>query len=282
MKALLFVLALLAFATSVHGQQKPDDGIDDEKAVKVFSYLLDGETTARIHLADLRRIATTTPYTPLIIVGVSRQLLVWGWKQGESKDLIKACANAATGVGADDERFAKIALFVGRLTDTEESTYASLSGLEDEGVPAWRIVAKMIGRSVEETKSLSLERRLKPRRLAEALVAGFNEMYGGAAEREAKRIKEKALSDVEAAQVEFAKGFDLSLKGDGCSDCSVTALTAAGILIITDPRVAPRDAANAILNNSAIIANLKKFGFKTLRVQQRAGLSSNQLDFPIN
>jgi len=56
-----------------------------------------------IPVADLRRIATTTPYTPLIIVGVSRQLLVWGWKQGESKDLIKACANAAAGVGADGD-----------------------------------------------------------------------------------------------------------------------------------------------------------------------------------
>lgn len=166
-----------------------DDGIDDEKTIKVLSYLLNGEAAARRHLSELRQLSSSIPYRPLVIVGISRQLLVWGWKDLESKKIIEACANAAAGVAADDDGFARIALLVGRLADSEESTYAILSNLEKEGIPAWQLTGYLIGKSVEQTKSLSLERRLKPKVLAEALMAGFNEKYAGAAERESKKLK---------------------------------------------------------------------------------------------
>src|SRR5215510_4569471 len=135
---LLITLTLSATRLAV-AQEKTDDGIDDEKAIKVFAYLVDGETAARSHLTDLRRIAAATPYQPLVIAGISRQLLVWGWKADEAKQIISASANAGAGVGGDNDRFTRIALAVGRLTDSEESTYAALSALEDEGIPSWQI-----------------------------------------------------------------------------------------------------------------------------------------------
>ena len=183
----LALLFLLLFAPSTALAQ--NDGIDDEKTVGILSRTLGGESVARHHLADLRRVAAATPYKALIIVGVSHQLLIWGWKESESIDIIKACANAAAGIGADDQGFARIATRVGQLNDAERSTYGALSSLELEGIPVWRILGALIGKTDAQTRALSSERRLKPRKTAEAIVAGFNETYTGAAEREAKKVK---------------------------------------------------------------------------------------------
>ena len=210
MKYLLMVFLLLATTSIAFAQ---NDGIDDEKAVKLLSYILDGESAARLHLADLRRIAAATPYKPLAVVVVSHQLLVWGWKDFESKNIIKACANAAAGVGADDEGFARIALTVGRLTDSEQSTYAAFSSLENEGIPAWQIVAFAIGRSVEESKKLSQQDRLKPRGMADALTALFGEKYAGAAEREAKKARGEKSAPVPPSQSSVQAGYQAEITG---------------------------------------------------------------------
>ncbi len=186
MKYLLLVLIMVSLASSPFAQ---DDGIDDQKAVKILSSVLPSEAAARQHLANLRKLSADTPYQPLVVVGVAHKLLVWGWKEDNSIKLIKACANAAAATGAGDEQFAQIVLLVGRLTDSEQSTYAAISGLEDTDIPAWQLVAYLIGKNSEQTKALSLKRQLDPKILAQALIAGFNEKYAGAAEREAKKVK---------------------------------------------------------------------------------------------
>jgi hypothetical protein len=183
----LLLIFLLLFASSTAFAQS--DGIDDEKAIKLLAEALNSDAAARQHLADLRVIAAATPYKLGVIVGVSHQLLGWGWKDSESKNIIRACANAAAAIIADDDGFRRIAASVGRLNDTERSTYAALSALEHEGIPVWQILASFIGESELQTRALSSKRLLRPRKTAEILLAGFDEKYAGAAEREARNAK---------------------------------------------------------------------------------------------
>jgi hypothetical protein len=150
---------------------------------------LNGEPAARQHLIDLRVIAAATPYKLSVIVGASYQLLGWGWKDFESKNIIRACANAAAATNANDEGFMRITACVGRLNDAQQSTYAALSSLELEGIPVWQILAPLIGKSELQTRGLSSERLLRPRKTAEDLLAGFDKKYAGAAEREARKVK---------------------------------------------------------------------------------------------
>lgn len=183
----LFLLFLLLFASSTAFAQS--EGIDDEKAIKLLSEVLNGDAAARQHLTDLRIIAAATPYKLGMIVGVSHQLLGWGWTESESKNIIRASANAAAAISANDEGFRRIAACVGRLNDAERSTYAALSALEHEGIPVWQILAHLIGESELQTRALSSKRQLRPRKTAEILLAGFDQKYAGAAEREARKVK---------------------------------------------------------------------------------------------
>jgi hypothetical protein len=184
--ALLLTAIALCASITVYAQ---DDGIDDKKTIKIFSYPLKGESAAKAYLADIRQLAATTPYSPQIMVSVSRQLLAWGWKPEETKNIIRACANAAAGVDSDDSKFTQIALLVGRLTDEKQPPYIAFSGLEDLGIPAWQMIARPLGKSVDQTKRYTLGNELSTKRAFEALIAGFNETYGGAAEREARKLK---------------------------------------------------------------------------------------------
>lgn len=186
MKQFLLLFLLLVAPANAFAQ---NDGIDEEKAIRILSRVLSGEYAARLHLTDLRRIAASTPYDLLTIVNVSHQLLVWGWKESEAKDIIKACANAAAGISADEQGFTRIATRVGRLYEADQSTYVALSSLELEGIPVWQILASLIGESEAQTRVLAAKRQLRPRKTAEALVVGFNEKYASAAEQEAKKVK---------------------------------------------------------------------------------------------
>lgn len=186
MKQLLLLFLLLVTPANTFTQ---DNSLDEEKTIRILSRVLSGESAARLYLTDLRKIAAATPYDPLTIVNASHQLLVWGWSETESKDIIQACANAAAGIAADDHGFTRIVTRVGRLTDADQSTYVALSNLELEGIPAWQILASLIGQSETQTRALSAKRQLRPRKTAETLVSGFNEKYAGTAEREAKKVK---------------------------------------------------------------------------------------------
>lgn len=186
MKQLLLLFLLLVLPAKAFTQ---DNGLDEEKTIRILSRVLSGESAARLYLADLRKIAAATPYGPLTIVNVSHQLLIWGWSETESKDIIRACANAAAGIGANDQGFTRIATRVGRLNEADQSTYVALSSLELEGIPVWQILASFIEESETQTRVLAAKRQLRPRKTAETLVVGFNEKYAGAAEREAKKVK---------------------------------------------------------------------------------------------
>jgi hypothetical protein len=166
-----------------------DDGINDEKVIRSFSSLLKGVSAAKAHLSDIHQLAATTSYSQLTMVTVSRQLLAWGWKPEDAITILRACANAAAGIGADDAKFTHIALLVGRLTDDKQHPYIAFSGLADLGVPAWEVIARSTGKSVDQTKRYALGNELSAKRAFEILIAGFNELYGSAAEREARKVK---------------------------------------------------------------------------------------------
>lgn len=195
-QSLLFFLLLFASSTAF----AQSDGIDDEKAIKLLSGELNTDAAARRHLAELRVIAAATPYKLEVIVGVSHQLLGWGWKDSESKNIIRTCANAAAAISADNEGFRRIAASVGRLNDAERSTYAALSALEHEGIPVWQILAHLIGESELQTRALSSKRLLRPRKTAEILLAGFDEKYAGAAEREVGKAGRAPIVNQQSSQ----------------------------------------------------------------------------------
>lgn len=197
MKRLLLFFLLLFASSTIFAQ---DDGIDAPKAIKLLSGVLGGDAAARQHLADLRIIAAATPYKLSEIIVASHQLLDRGWNESESKNIIRACANAAAATNANDQGFARIAAWLGRLNDAQQSTYAALSGLEKEGIPVWQILAPAIEQSELQTRALSSKRLLRPRKIAEILVAGFDEKYAGAAEREAKRKKPESLASLAGKQ----------------------------------------------------------------------------------
>ena len=188
---LMLLLMLLLFGAATVVAQ---DDVDDEKAIRFLSEVIKDKTTARRHLTELRAIAESTPYRLEEIIAVSRQLLSWGWQESESKTIIRACADAAAATRANDQGFARIAIWVGKLNNAEQSTYTALSGLEHEGIPVWQILSRRIGQTELRTRALSSERLLRPRTTADTLLAGFEEKYAGAAEREAGKTKPKPSS----------------------------------------------------------------------------------------
>jgi len=181
------LIAFIVFATITVDAQ--DAGINDEKVIKSFSSLLKGVSAGKAYMSDIHQLAATTSYPEQTIVIVSRQLLAWGWKPEDSITILRACAKAAESIGADDSKFTKIALLVGRLTDDKQSPYIAFSGLENLDIPAWQMIAHSTGKSVDQTKRYALGNELSTKRAYEILIAGFNDLSGGATEQEARKVK---------------------------------------------------------------------------------------------
>lgn len=265
MKLLSLGLLLCLLASPALGQEYD---LDEAKAINVLSYLVGGEAPARAQLGDLRRIANAQPYSLLITVGVFRQLLVWGWNPDEAKDIIKGCANAAVAVGGDDDRFAKITLTLGRMTDSEESVYVSLSSLENDAIPAWQFAGKKLGRSSEQVKALALRHELRPKPMVRLVIEAFNQAYAGAADQAARQLKE-------AMRAQYAKGLQEALRNNRCNDCSVYA--AGETLVIVETRTDPNVAAQVFFQVPDVMAGLKKCAFTAVRFQQSTAPNAKQV-----
>lgn len=143
-----------------------------ESAREGFTGIIGDSDRALQHLNRLQQFAERTPFEFTGLLKSSRYMTTFGFQITEHIPKLTAWGNAiaATGDISEDVLQGVVRAF-GQMTAKGRVSAEEMEQLAERGIPSWELLAKAIGKSVEETRRLSEMGRLKGRESMEAITA---------------------------------------------------------------------------------------------------------------
>lgn len=186
-------------------------GLDFNKMMEgagiVFENLAGSAAGAQKHLNDLKEFAKTSPFDLPDLIQASARMQAFGVKieqvVPQLRNIQNAAALAAGTSGNFTEALGGINTALGQMRAKGKVSAEEMNQLAERGVPAWELLAKKIGLTVQETMKLGETGKLKGAPAAEALIESFGEgKFAGLAEKLSKTTlgKESNLRDALSQQ----------------------------------------------------------------------------------
>lgn len=181
-------------------------GLDFNKMMEgagiVFENFAGSAEGAQKHLADLKEFAKSSPFDLPDLIQASARMQAFGTNIRDVvpnlKNLQNAAAFAAGTSGNFTESLDGIVAAIGQMRAKGSVSAEEMQQLAERGIPAWDLLAAKIGKTVEETRKLSEQGKLRGAPAADALLEAFGEgKFQGLGEKLAKSTlgKESNLRD---------------------------------------------------------------------------------------
>lgn len=210
----LAFLGMGAFAGSFSAMAKESLNIAGnlEQVNIAFATMLRSEEKAKKFLAGLQEFSIQTPFELPDLLGVSRQLLAYGFKAEEIKEILQDIGDAASGLGLGAEGMERISLALGQIRAKSRLSGEEMRQLAEAGIPAWNYVAKAIGATTQEAMKLS-ERGLIPADKAiQAIISGMRTDFAGMMVRQSRTLQGLLSTLRDFARLEIFGAFGEGLR----------------------------------------------------------------------
>lgn len=136
----------------------------------------DGEKTYKM----MEDFAKRTPFSTRDVVGFSRDLLNANYTAGEALPILEAVGDAIYSTGGNTQNMESVITAISRIGMEGNLSYGYLQQLQENGIPAIRILAEEMGVSTAEVKKFAEEGLLPADKYMRVLVEGMQGEYGGA------------------------------------------------------------------------------------------------------
>lgn len=182
---LLLLTLLFCFLCSANAQQTEINKDEiNRRATTVFTQLLKSEEQAKHLVLRISIYGNRSPFDYNLIMTLAQRLVTNDYPHQDLFKLLEPCADMTVALNGDGELFAEIVLTMASLRVAESDEISSiLYSLEGLGVPAYKLLALMIGKTESETKKLARQGRVRGNGTKDALLAAFNLKYKGLAEK---------------------------------------------------------------------------------------------------
>jgi tape measure domain-containing protein len=143
-----------------------------ESAQASFTGIIGDSDRALAHLNKLQAFAEKTPFEFTGLLKSSRYMNTFGFAITEHIPKLTAWGNAIAASGElSEETLMGVVRAFGQMTAKGRTSAEEMEQLAERGIPSWELLSKAIGKSVEETRKLSEQGRLKGRESMEAITA---------------------------------------------------------------------------------------------------------------
>lgn len=142
---------------------------------------------ARQMLDQLFEIAKKTPFEFADVTEAARKFLAFGFSAGETVKTLRAVGDAVAALGGSAEMIDRVVIALGQIRAKGRVQGDELLQLAEAGIPAYQILAEKLQLTAAEVKNIGSQ-GISADRAIRALVAGMEERFGGATERQARTM----------------------------------------------------------------------------------------------
>lgn len=164
-----------------------------------FATLLGSEVTAREYLAEMTEFAEKTPFGYDQLANISQTLLAYGYQVDELIPLLTKVGDAGSALSLSAEDINSVAISLGRMQITGQTTMRYLNPLLEKGIPVWDYLAKASGKTKEEVQEMVSKGLVPGAEAAKALADYMGADFAGNMEKQS-RTYEGLISALEDAQ----------------------------------------------------------------------------------
>lgn len=170
-----------------------------EQQLISFSTLLGSDEAARDYLAQMIEFAEKTPFGYDQLADVSKTLLAYGYKADELIPLLTQVGDAGSALSMSAEDINNVAVYLGRMKITGQTTMRYLNPLLEKGIPVWDYLAKASGKTKEEVQEMVSKGLVPGAEAAQAIADYMGADFAGNMDRQS-RTYEGLVSNLEDLQ----------------------------------------------------------------------------------
>jgi tape measure domain-containing protein len=150
-----------------------------QNATIAFSTLLRDGTKAKAFLQELQKFAAETPFSFGGLIKNSQFLLATGTSLAEIIPTLRVLGDTMAGLGKGEEELKLVATALSQIRGSAQLSAADMAQLTNQGIPAWKMLADAIGKTVGETRKLSEQGAFGGEQAFQILMGGLKERFGG-------------------------------------------------------------------------------------------------------
>jgi tape measure domain-containing protein len=157
-----------------------------EKYQISLGFLMKSSDAATAHMKELVTLAARTPFKlPDVLVG-SQRLQAMGFAARDVVSILTDLSDAAAGSGGTSENMESIVRAFGKIKGEGRATTEAMNMLTDAGIPAWRMLSELTGKTEANLRKLTEKGQLNGEGVIEGLRSKMRERYEGAGEAQSR------------------------------------------------------------------------------------------------
>ncbi len=168
-----------------------------------FSALLGGDSEAREFLGDLTDFAAVTPFAYDDLANISKAMLAYGYQQDELLPLLAKVGEAGFALGMSTEDMKYVAMALGRMQTTGETTLEYLNPLLERNIDVWSYLTSASGgRTKEEVQEMVSNGSIPGEEAAKIIADYMGADFAGSMEKQVQTYS-GLVSNLEDARLQL-------------------------------------------------------------------------------
>jgi len=189
-----------------------------EQASIGFTTLLGSAEEAQAFIADMEAFAAKTPFDFPSLQTAANQMLAMGFSANEVLPILGDVGDAVAALGLGSDAVGRATFALGQMKAAGKVTAQDMMQLTSMGIPAWKLLADSMGKSVAEVRKLSEQGLIPADKAIKAITDGIRKgPMGGMMAEQAKTFKGAMSTILDSVNMAAGKAlrpfFDLVSKG---------------------------------------------------------------------
>ena len=170
--------AALGFSAVKAGVQY---NILSQKSTAAFKTILGSSAAASKMMADIAAFASESPFPRQAFIEASQQMLSFGIETKKVIPYLGAMQDAVAATGGGTQQLKEISLIMSQISAAGKITGVDLMQFAQRGINAAELIGSAMGKTGPQIRQMITDGTLDAGKALDALVAGMNKKFGGAA-----------------------------------------------------------------------------------------------------
>lgn len=179
-------VAAISAGLAAMAKHAVDLGAELQSNQVAFTTMLGSAQKADKFLRDLATFAANTPFELRGLTDASKRLLAFGFDAKAVIPIMNGIGNAVAAVGGGKDVLDGVTMALGQMAAKGKVSAEEMNQLAERGIPAWKMLADGIGKSVPEAMKMAEKGAIDANTAIVALVNGMNQKFGGMMEKQSK------------------------------------------------------------------------------------------------
>jgi len=157
-----------------------------EQTKIAFNTMLGSAEKSTVFLKQLESFAKRTPFEFKDLTDASKRMMALGFRAEQIIPTLTSIGDAVAGLGGGAPMIDRVTLALGQMQAKGKVSAQEMNQLAEAGIPAWKLLADKIGKSIPEAMKLAEKGAISSSVAVPAILEGMTQRFGGMMDKQSR------------------------------------------------------------------------------------------------